>query len=496
MEMNQLLDAYPPRDMGPRGFSEQELADWVAMTGMRNTVWVPGAHGGSYAIYEDGRFMRPSKANTAGAQELFMTTVSGMQAISDQIPPVPVLGSNGEAQEGPDPLAENLIGTFNKLQQRNKQSNVKALMKERLTRTAEQFDQTPGLLNFQNGVLDVETGERKPHDPKYLHMNQIQADWDPDAPVPDLWLKALERSFQQDSSQHTREVLDVLQQLLGLTMLGDMPEKFVIYVYDDGDSGKTTLQGILQGVLGEGYAITISYGALEKTARSSGGPNPEIDRMRNAHLVLVDEMTQDSRIDPAMMKLLTGRGRMWSRGMYASGGEWHPRYLLWLAGNSLASIDYDETALYRRLVIIKGHPIPVEEQDTELVAKLATPAARAGIAQWLWQGVVRWREGGKKLVLPEWLVREREAARDDVDPLQQFVTDSLVPKDGAELTKSDMYKAYTDWHRESGQSGRALNQKRFKELMRAREHALVKNIHGLETWRGLALKDREAEAPC
>ena len=37
------------------------------------------------------------------------------------------------------------------------------------------------LVNCQNGMLDMRTGELLPHDPSYLLLRQVAVEWNPDA---------------------------------------------------------------------------------------------------------------------------------------------------------------------------------------------------------------------------------------------------------------------------------------------------------------------------
>ena len=68
------------------------------------------------------------------------------------------------------------------------------------------------------------------------------------------------------------------------------------------------------------------------------------------------------------MKTLTGGALVYSRGLYSPPGEpWKPQFLLWIAGNSFPQLQFEEVALWNRIVVIKPHPVPAKKRQSDLL---------------------------------------------------------------------------------------------------------------------------------
>jgi hypothetical protein len=71
-------------------------------------------------------------------------------------------------------------------------------------------DNNPDLIAFQNGVLQVSTGELRPHEPKRFSLHCLPFDYDPDLPPPTEWLRFL-RALWPDRADY----IDLLQEIFG-----------------------------------------------------------------------------------------------------------------------------------------------------------------------------------------------------------------------------------------------------------------------------------------
>src|SRR5262249_55503642 len=115
----------------------------------------------------------------------------------------------------------------------------------RLAATADQWDADPWLLNAPGGVVDLRTGECRPHDPDY-YITKI-ADVAPDAscPVPH-WSGFLNRVTGRDA-----DLIGFLQRIVGYALTGVTREHALFFLYGTGANGKSTFLNAITGAMGD-----------------------------------------------------------------------------------------------------------------------------------------------------------------------------------------------------------------------------------------------------
>src|SRR5690606_30815867 len=66
------------------------------------------------------------------------------------------------------------------------------------------------IVNLANGMLDLRTGELKPHDPTYMSVVQLPIEWDPDATCPtyEAWWKLVIPDQADDLEEVASTMLD------------------------------------------------------------------------------------------------------------------------------------------------------------------------------------------------------------------------------------------------------------------------------------------------
>jgi phage/plasmid-associated DNA primase len=118
---------------------------------------------------------------------------------------------------------------------------------------ATRFDAHPDLLNVANGVVDLRSGELRPHDPDLLLTKLVKVGYVPGARHPD-WAKALEALPQDEHAWY--------QQRLGQAITGyPPPDDRVLIQQGSGENGKTTIMAGIKALLGD-YAVLVSERVL------------------------------------------------------------------------------------------------------------------------------------------------------------------------------------------------------------------------------------------
>ena len=119
-------------------------------------------------------------------------------------------------------------------------------------------ESTSGLINMNNGILDVQTRELHPHNPNKFFTYKLTHDYARNAPKPVKWLKWLEWAFKGD-----QELIDVSAEIFGYCMMGGSPFLHKAFVlYGTGRNGKSVFLEVLRWVLGEENCSSIGLSKL------------------------------------------------------------------------------------------------------------------------------------------------------------------------------------------------------------------------------------------
>jgi putative DNA primase/helicase len=306
--------------------------------------------------------------------------------------------------------------------------------------TPDMLDADPWLLCVENGVLDLQTGELRPHDRELLMTKVAPAPYDADAKCP-TWLAFLARIMGDKQS-----LIDFLQRAVGYSLTGTTGERCLLFLYGIGANGKSTFLEVVRALLAE-YAQQADFTTfLER--KGDSGPRNDIARLFGARVVTSSEVGEGKRLNESLVKTLTGNDTVTARFLHAEFFEFTPQFKLWLAANHRPVIRGTDNAIWTRVRLVPFLvSIPEGERDLGLKDKLV--AELPGILAWAVQGCLLWHEYG--LGMPEEVQQATEAYRRESDTLGAFLED-CCEVDGADAVPAmDLYQAYKQWAADSGE---------------------------------------------
>ena len=319
------------------------------------------------------------------------------------------------------------------------------------------LDSDQWLFNCQNGTIDLESGNLRPHSQEDLMTKISPVEYRPQAECP-IWQAFLFRILDGNG-----DLIDFVQKAIGYSLTGAVTEKALFFLYGNGDNGKTTLVEAVRQVMGD-YAGVIGIDALMKKTQPEHR-DQSIASVVGKRFVTSSEAAQGEALHESHVKHLTGMGRLTGRRLYCDAFEFDPQFKLFIDANHKPIISGTEDAIWNRFRLIPFTvQIPKPEQDRGLGAKLAGEAP--GILAWAVQGCLRWKQEG--LGSPETVTEATESYREEMDPVADFVADRCDEDPEAKETFSELYKTYLHWceeHREKRASqkafGLALDRKGF-----------------------------------
>ncbi len=259
--------------------------------------------------------------------------------------------------------------------------------------TPDKLDTHPFLLNFLNGMIDLETGALLPHDPERFITKLVHYNYNPQAACP-LFLSFIARIMgnHPDASEaeldRAERMVAYLQRAFGYTLTGTTEEKAVFVPFGAGNNGKTTLLATFLHLLEE-YAVLLQVDTL-MVRQESNNTQADLADLRGARFVMTSETEEGQRLSQGKLKRITqGMGKIKAVRKYENPIEFPETHKLWMDTNSKPVIRAaDDQATFNRL-----HPIPftvtipAEEIDKSLPRKLLAEAE--GILAWAVAGAMR-----------------------------------------------------------------------------------------------------------
>jgi putative DNA primase/helicase len=307
------------------------------------------------------------------------------------------------------------------------------------------FDQDPWLLNVQNGIIDLRTGELRPHEPQAMLTKIAGTYYDPEADCP-LWLRFLDRIFDGNP-----ELIDFLQGAVGYSLTGNTIEQCLYFLYGSGANGKSTFTGAVQDMLGDYAQKTRAETFLQK--HSDQIPE-DVARLAGVRFALAAELT-GGHLNESLVKDLTGGDRLAARFLHHNTFEFKPVVKLWLYGNAKPTISETTEGIWRRVRLVPFTVIiPENERDGKLPEKLRTELP--GILAWAVRGCLAWQREG--LSTPAAVKLATDSYRQEQDEIGRFLAECCVCEDGKTATAGVLYQAYQKW-------GGGWSQRRFSQAM-------------------------------
>jgi len=280
---------------------------------------------------------------------------------------------------------------------------------ESLEAEPEDFDANPEMLNTLSGVVDLASGDMRPHAAKYRMTKIAGCGYAPGAATP-KWDAFLARIFDGDA-----ELIAFLQRLFGYALSGYIGEQIFAIFHGAGANGKSVLVDTWHAAMGD-YAGT----AAMKTflPHSTEAVRTDLASFCGRRLVSTSESKPAQVIDAATIKVMTSK-HVTARFLYQrSEFTYSPQYLVILDTNYKPLVQCDDYAIKRRVLLVPFNVlIPDEEQDKKLTDTLIAEEL-PGILAWGVAGAVDYLKNG--LRIPEAVRAATDEYRDEMDALHEF----------------------------------------------------------------------------
>lgn len=220
-----------------------------------------------------------------------------------------------------------------------------------VTLLGKEFDANPRLLGCANGVLELSSDPelRAPKREDYVTYN-TGVPWVPWRALANgddvnlegyhLWQEYLNMFLPDLPTRH------FVQKVLGHSIIGENPEKILIFLYGPHDSGKSTMIGAIAGALGD------YYGTIDMNMFHNRNFNPQL--VKSVPLRITGMSEVDAGVmDAATVKRLTGNDEIVSEIKYSSEiFKGRPQFTTVIACNNPPDIKNADEALRERILAL------------------------------------------------------------------------------------------------------------------------------------------------
>lgn len=350
--------------------------------------------------------------------------------------------------------------------------------------TVEEWDADAWALNTPGGVVDLRTGQMRPHRRQDRMTRVATATPTPSSgkPACPTW-----QAFLGDVTGGDAELMAYLQRMVGYCLTGVTSEHALFFLYGTGANGKSVFVNVMSTILGD-YAASAPMDTFME-ARGDRHPT-DLAGLRGARFVASIETEQGRRWNESKVKAITGGDKVSARFMRQDFFEYVPQFKLVIAGNHKPSIRNVDEAMKRRLHLIPFTvTIPAERRDGKLTEKLLKE--RDGILGWAVQGCGRWQREGLKP--PESVVSATEEYFEAEDAIGQWIEERCLLSKAHREGISELFADWREWAERAGEYVGSV--KRFSELMATRKFDKCRLTGGARAIAGISLRPKPPQPP-
>ncbi len=339
----------------------------------------------------------------------------------------------------------------------NKINSIMGFLSNYVDIEPKKLDKQVGLLNLENGILDMDTGELLEHDPKYKITKIARAEYDPEASS--KFHEELFNKWFPDA-----ELRAYVIRALGMTIAGVTDEQVFFFGYDArGKNGKTTLSAVILQLLND-YGLRTSINAFQSDPKATGSSlTPWLVDFRGARMVVTNETSDATQLDAPLLKGITGGEGININPKNRPAYHVEAKCNIWIFGNKEPKVDDTTDALWRRVQLI---PFENRITDDELIPmpeilRLSREES-SGLVNLLLAGYRDYKEQG--LNPPKKIVQATEAYRLSQDDLTRFIYQECKVSPKNIVDKRTLYDGFMSFRRAEGIFGEYSMVKLTKNL--------------------------------
>lgn len=328
------------------------------------------------------------------------------------------------------------------------------------------FNSDENIINFENGILNINTLELSEHSPDYLCTIQIPCKWElkeTAKPTFDSFIKHLSKG--ESDAERT------LIEAIGFCISNVSIEKYKasIFLIGEGDCGKSQFIKFIAKLVGSENYCAMPFESLEEKF--------QIANLYNKRFAADDDCKFCGRREVSKFKILTGGGELPAEEKNKQAFPFVYKGMYMLAANTLPLFGGDKGKhVYSRIIPIDcGAPVPVERRDKKLLDKLYSE--REGIVVAAVRALKETIENNYRFTIGENSARKLNEYKTENDSTLKFIEECCESIDNVDLSKAlnsaQMWSAFREWCRYSNEYTPKRNE--FTKAIAEKYEILPKN---------------------
>lgn len=383
------------------------------------------------------------------SEDIFNSLIKFSQTLQTQ---ATLLQGDSEAQ---DKLLDQVNHINNAARSLKNYAKKKTLMNECADlfmeeRFEEKLDSNCSLLCFTNGVYDLELQEFREGRPEDYMSFCTGIQYEP----------------YDANSYLNKEIMDFFSKVLPSVSVREYvfgifasaldgnvkEERFNIWT-GSGSNGKSCCIDLFERCIGD-YSCKFNVSLLTSKRVSSNSTNSEIARAKGKRFAVLQEPSENEKLNVGIMKELTGGDRIIARGLFKEPIEFKPQFKMVLACNHLPEVPSDDGGTWRRIRVVEfgskfTHTPSAPNEfliDTDLSSKF--DIWKVPFMSLLIEKFKEFRVQMPKE--PEEVLKCTKEYQMANDFIAEFIEEQLVKKDGAMIETSHMLREYRAWITDKG----------------------------------------------
>ena len=340
------------------------------------------------------------------------------------------------------------------------------------------------IINFQNGILHLDTLELSAHTPDIFTTNQIPCNWLPDPPPAPVFDR-----FMNDFTDGNKEVENFLYAYMGLIISNVNYSHFkkALFMIGLPNTGKSQLLKLVAMLLGDENCASMDLKALEEERFS-------LSVIYGNRLAYCADMSPAGVTDLSRFKRITGGDDLTIEFKGQGAFTGHFNGFMWFCANDMPNLGkdgQDRKAIYERIIILPcNRVVPPEKQDKQLIDKLyqerETIVYRAVMAA---KKVI---EKNYTLPIPNTALTSLEQYKGRNSTVMRFLDECCCEREERTQgsNKAQIYRVYAAWCKDNGHI-HPVNAENFKKelstISEIPEDELIKVVHGIRYFKNIQL---------
>jgi len=322
-----------------------------------------------------------------------------------------------------------------------KASEIVKTIKRRTYCNREEFDNYPFLINLQNGVYDLQSGDFVPHNENNLFRFKIPIDYVPEAKCKNVL------QFLKDILPNPSDFVTILEFIASALLRESIRLEKIIMLVGDGANGKSTLLELITRFLGDANVSNTSIHDLIYNRFAKAGLDGKLANIFN-------DLSDKELAHLGTLKALVSGDKIRAEHKGKNAFEFRSFAKMIFACNQLPDVREDTDAIFRRFIIIEFNQkfltVPKDEDsdlvkkaNPDILAKLTTDEELSGLLNIVLKIGMNLKKIGH-YSYEQSTGQIRQGWREKSDTIQAFINTHLKVEQGI-APRSSVYSRYVTY---------------------------------------------------